>query len=114
MAGFVGICCGALAVFKSQIDDAVKSNVYSENTLIKDLCADNNLILKRSCVKFIELEKMEAHRDDVHVWIDGEVYNQEELRVSSGEFFAETLLNCYLTDSLEDLLKKVDGLYVAL
>lgn len=113
MPGFVGICSKALDVSNESVEDAVKETVYSSNTSIKDIHADNNLILKKSFINFLELPRMNAQCDGVQVWIDGEIYNQEELRKEPQETFAETLLSCYLQDNLESLLKKVDGIYIA-
>jgi asparagine synthase (glutamine-hydrolysing) len=112
MAGLVGIYGKGVSGDDRWLSDAVKSTVYSSNTVVKNLFADQNINLWKSYMTFIEGEKMEAQRERVHVWIDGEVYNQHELQ--KGKPFAETVLDHYLKDSLDDLLKKVDGIYVAL
>jgi len=114
MAGFVGICSKALMVAPQVINEAVQAAVYSDHTQTKDIHADQHLALKKSYVSFIESAKMEASHEDVHVWIDGEVYNQEELGNGHNEFFADTVLRHYFNDSLETLLSKVDGIFIAL
>lgn len=114
MAGFVGICAEKLTDSKETVKAAAKETVYSGITAVKEIHSDHSLILAKSLVSFIELPRMEAEQNDVRVWIDGEIYNQNELAKKAGEVFAETLLNSYLQNNLDELLRRVDGIFIAL
>src|SRR5687768_5412073 len=114
MAGFVGICSNNLSSAPHAIQGAVSATVYADNTGVKHIHADSNLMVEKSFVKFTEPDKMVAFREDVHVWVDGEIYNQGELKNKAGDFFVDTVLQHYLNDTLETLLRKVDGIFVVL
>lgn len=114
MAGFVGICSKALSGSQSSIGQAVDATVYSSRTSTAHIHADHNLVVRKSFMSFIESGRMEASRETVCVWIDGEVYNYHELEHQANEVFADTVLKHYLNDTLENLLKKVDGIFIGL
>lgn len=114
MAGFVGICSKTLTTSPESVTVAVTATIYSAHTEAKDLLVDNHLILKKSSFRFLETSRMQAERDQVLVWIDGEIYNQDEIGKKPNEVFAEALLDCYKEGTLNNLLKKIDGVYLAI
>jgi asparagine synthase (glutamine-hydrolysing) len=114
MSGFVGICGDNLSLSNQALEDAVKATIYSKKTIAKDVCSDDHLMIKKSFNDFLETSEMASYDQYVHVWIDGEIYNQEELSKDEHEGFSKMILRSYLEDSLEDLLKKVDGIYIAI
>lgn len=111
MPGFVGICSNALTVTKEPVANAVKATVYASNTSVQEKHADQTLILQKSFFNFLEHPRMSAHLNDVYVWVDGEIFNQEELRKNPNDVFAEIIANYYQTDTLHDILKQIDGVF---
>lgn len=114
MPGFVGICSKVLTVSEESINKAVNATVYSNNTSTKKVYTNDHLILRRSFVNFLEMPDMEAQGEGVQVWIDGEIYNKEELRTQSGKVFAEAILYHYAQNSIENFFTKVDGIFIAI
>ncbi len=114
MAGFVGVCSNNLTLPQEALTNVVNATVYSSNTAVKEVFSGNNLILQKSFVSFLETQRMHAQNDTVQVWIDGEIYNQSDLSSQPEDAFADTMLNHYLNNTLESLLKKVDGIFIAL
>ncbi|HEY3404632.1 MAG TPA: asparagine synthase-related protein [Ohtaekwangia sp.] len=112
MSGFVGICSNILRESEDSVKAAAQVTVYAAHTLVKDLHADHNLILKKSFVRYLEHPRMSAQRDSLHAWIDGEVYNPEEL-TEGNESFADALLRHYAQGSHEAFLRNVNGMYIA-
>jgi asparagine synthase (glutamine-hydrolysing) len=112
MAGFVGICGVGLKASNESLDAAVSATMYSGQTFRKDIYADACLSLKKSFVNFLELPKMMATQEDLYVWVDGEIYNEAELGSKPNEAFAETVLFHYKNNSLEGLLKRVNGIFI--
>lgn len=113
MPGFIGICSKEINTSVDSVKHAVKSTVYSANTLVKELHADYNLVLQKSYVNFLEPPCQHAHQNDIYVWIDGEIYNRDDIG-KPGEIFADIVLKNYLGGDLAGLFKKVDGVYLAI
>jgi asparagine synthase (glutamine-hydrolysing) len=114
MAGLVGICGNNISVDDAELSAAAQATVYSGKTPIAHIHSDNHLKAKKSFFNFIEGQRMEAHIDKVSVWIDGEIYNPEELGLMPNEVFADTVLRHYRSGSLDSLLKIVDGIFTAI
>ncbi len=114
MAGFVGVCSKELGASQQQVLEAAQATVYSANTSVKSLYNDQHFTLTKSFVDFLEPANRKAEKDDVHVWVDGEIYNQAELKQEEEELFASTLLHHYTEGSLENLLGNVNGIFIAI
>jgi asparagine synthase (glutamine-hydrolysing) len=114
MAGFVGACSRALSVTDASVARAARETVYSSKTTAAPVFTDRTLIVHRSYFSFLETTQNQAQAGGLHAWIDGEIYNQPQLATAPGEVFADTLLQHYRDGRLEQLLARVDGVYVAL
>ncbi len=115
MSGFVGICSRKLAATETAVTDAVRDTIYSAKTSWRSLANSPELVLARSFFPFLEPAVTEARQGDVTVWIDGEVYNEAILNTPGQSLaFANLLLQHYTTDTLQTLLPRVDGIYVAI
>jgi asparagine synthase (glutamine-hydrolysing) len=109
MAGFIGICSRNLTSPQVAVAKATADTLYSAKTTSRKVCDDNTLVLAKSYFPFLERPDAEAHQDDIHVWIDGEIFGQD-----APEGFANSLLTHYQKNTLAKLLPTVDGVYVAL
>lgn len=114
MAGFTGICGNKTAATAETVKRAAQSTVYARHTQVKLLCDTPHLLLAQSAIDFLQEAWMTLHQDDVSVWIDGEIYNQEKLAQVPGETFSQTLLAYYQQNNLDALLAKTDGVFVIL
>jgi asparagine synthetase B (glutamine-hydrolysing) len=115
MAGFIGICSRTLASSQAAVANATDETLYSAKASSRTLCDDDTLVLSKSYFPFLEGVGAEAHQGDVHVWIDGEVFNEGTFRKPGAtEGFAHALLVHYREDALGKLLPQVDGVYIAL
>ena len=114
MPGFVGICSNALSATKESAANAAQATVYGPNRFVQAIHTDHNLILQKSYVDFLEFPNMTAYDRDVHVWVDGEVYNLSALIVNQTDSFASLLLSHYKAGTLQDLLKRVDGIFIVI
>jgi asparagine synthetase B (glutamine-hydrolysing) len=114
MAGFVGACSRTLSVTEASVARAAQMTVYSSKATEAPVFADRALIVHRSFFGFLETTRNHEQAGGLHVWVDGEIYNQAELATAPGEVFADTLLQHYRDGRLEQLLSRVDGVYIAL
>jgi len=114
MAGFVGGCSRALSLTEASAGHAALDTVYSPKSLAEPLLNTPEFILHRSFFGFLEEGRRHATLGNLHVWVDGDVFNQTELSSNPGEVFADTLLRSYREGRLTELLARVDGVYIAL
>jgi len=115
MSGFVGICSSKLTATETVVTDAVQDTIYSAKTSWRGLANSAELLLARSFFPFLEPAVTKAQQGDITVWIDGEVYNEAALNTPGQNLaFANLLLRHYTTDTLQSLLPRVDGVYVAI
>lgn len=112
MPGFVGICADKLASSAEEVERALAYTIYSDKAAASSLIHDRHLILSKSSFQFLELSPKFYSADNIHVWVDGEIYNEGEL--GSGRPFAESVFAHYQTNSLEKLLAQADGVYVSI
>jgi asparagine synthase (glutamine-hydrolysing) len=114
MAGFAGICGSELSALDEGVKSAVESTVYSAKTSVAHLQSDNNLLLSKSFFHFFDQARCAASSGDVHVWIDGEIYNEDELEEGNTAGAAAVLLNSYQQGSIDGLLPRLDGVFTAI
>jgi asparagine synthase (glutamine-hydrolysing) len=112
MSGFVGVCSNSLIASENSVSEALNETVYSKNTLSKNVFKNEQFILGRSFVEFLEVSGMEAYREDVHVWIDGEVYDSNNLLLNKSATLAEEIYKYYTLDLLNNFLSKIDGVFI--
>jgi asparagine synthase (glutamine-hydrolysing) len=113
MAGFVGICSNNLqkeTTIKS-VGDGLRLTVYSDKSGTADLVGENNFVLGKSFFPFLDSSQVHSKNGNVSAWLTGEIYNQSELGAGG---FTDTLLNAYFENSLDALLQKVNGIYIAI
>lgn len=92
---------------------ALQDTVYSAKASSGILLDDPAFVLGKSFFPFLEQAITEARQGEVSAWLDGEVYNENALAGQPGEHFVHMLLRHYGEGTLEDLLPKVDGVYIA-
>lgn len=113
MPGFVGICSPHLVATPAEVTAALDDTVYSYKTSTELLCQHPHLLLGRSFFTFLEGSKVHTASSQVKVWVYGEVYNQQAIGEGE-EAFVDTLLRWYQNDTLDQSLKQVDGVYLAI
>jgi asparagine synthetase B (glutamine-hydrolysing) len=114
MPGIVGICGNELRTSIEGVARAAQGTVYGENVRSELLYSDRNLILGKSAFDFLETSGMFDQSEDVYVWIDGEIFNGRELASQPDPSLAMTFSRHYRDNTLDKILGKIDGVYVAL
>jgi asparagine synthetase B (glutamine-hydrolysing) len=113
MAGFVGSCGrNKEGATDQEIMRAVGATVYSAKTTSVFLYRDHRLALARSFFDFMEMPKVSSSREDLLVWIDGEVFNETALNKNQGIPFVDLVHRHYKEGTLDALLKDTDGVFV--
>jgi asparagine synthase (glutamine-hydrolysing) len=114
MAGFVGIFGQHVAASQANVRDALEATIYSQKTIAHNLQNDQHLILGKSEFTFLDTTRMHAQDENRHAWISGEIFNERELTGGKHQVFADVLLEHYRIGTLDQLLPKVNGVYVAI
>lgn len=113
MAGFVGHT-GKSIDASDAVKNALGLTLYSAKTAIQMLHESDDLVLGKSVFDFLQTTRSVSQEESISVWVDGEIYNQEQLSGGLKEVFADTLLRHYQQQSLSQLLPQVNGIYVAI
>lgn len=115
MAGFVGICGNRTALStEEEVMRALGATVYSAKTISALLYRDDRVMLGKSFFDFMEMPRTSTSQEDLHVWIDGEVFNESELSKGQDIPFVDLVRRHYKEGTLDSLLKKTDGVFVAI
>src|SRR5687767_9267726 len=100
MPGFVGICSNVLNATKESVANAVQATVYSAKTSVKEIHADSNILVQKSIMNFLDHAQLSMQSNGVHVWLDGEIYNEQEC--APGQIFVDAVLQHYQKNTLPD------------
>jgi asparagine synthase (glutamine-hydrolysing) len=111
MAGFVGICSNRPLdrPVATSVSEALNATLYSPRSETEVLLAENHFILGKSFFSFFET-RSHSKNGNVSAWFSGEIYNEPEL----GGLFTDTLLTAYLNSSIDEMLQKVNGVFIAI
>jgi asparagine synthase (glutamine-hydrolysing) len=114
MSGFVGICSGRISVSSESLSPAIHATVYSHKTATRNLLQHPEFVLAQSYFPFLQTCRSETKRENISAWVDGEIFNFEELKVAGETEFSDCLLRHYHMGTLAQLLPKVNGIFVAI
>lgn len=115
MAGFVGICGNQKDLStEAEVMRALDATIYSAKTTSALLYRDHQVVLGKSFFDFMEMPGTSTSEENPHVWIDGEIFNESELRKGQNIPFADLVRKHYKEGTLDSLLEKTDGVFVVI
>jgi asparagine synthase (glutamine-hydrolysing) len=97
--------------------EAMRDSLHHRVEFVDDeLFHQSNVFVTRTNNNLIQKAAQPCAKSGTYVWLDGEFYNQEELKISAAntpESDAEILLRLYSKDESLSFLNKIDGLFAA-
>lgn len=118
MPGVVGFTCGKLPPVATRAALGRMRGLLShgESQHLDELFCDGRVCATRSHTDLVQRRPQPHTENGIHVWLDGEFYNREELgRVAGAQLEDDPalLLALYREHGDLDFLKEVDGIYAA-